>query len=45
MSNVKAQSSNEIESPKWKTYDALFACQRGKYFDIESFELPLTFYK
>jgi hypothetical protein len=43
MSNVKAQSSNEIQSPKWKTYDPRFSCQKEKYFDIESFELHLTF--
>ena len=43
MSNVKAQSSNEIQNPKWKKYDPRFSCQREKYFDFESFELHLTF--
>jgi len=41
--NPAKAGSNEIQSPKWKTYDPRFSYQREKYFDIESFELHLTF--
>jgi hypothetical protein len=43
MSNVKGQSSNETQNTKWETYALRFNCQREKYFDIQSFELHLTF--
>jgi hypothetical protein len=43
MPNVKTQSSNEIQNPKWKTDDPQFSYHREKYFDIESFEPHLTF--
>jgi len=43
MPNVKTQSSNEIQNPKWKTDNPQFSYHREKYFDIESFELHLTF--
>jgi hypothetical protein len=43
MSNVKTQSLNEIQSPKWETYALRFYCLREKYFDIQSFEPHLTF--
>jgi hypothetical protein len=41
--NVKCQSSNEIQSPKWEMYALRFCGQREKCFDIQSFELHLTF--
>jgi hypothetical protein len=43
MSNVKVQSSNEIQNSNWKTYDPQFLYRREEYFDIKSLELHLTF--